>query len=92
MAQLGTVNVCIRQIFGHSDGANVASKTNMQGTRTVLDTRRCETNKSQIDSNYGMKQLFIDEEILDHSEVNNNKNEENQNARFFRSDGPLRSH
>ena len=64
----------------------------MHGTRTVTVTRRYQTNKSHIDSNYSTKQQNTDEKTIDHLKMNNNNNEKRQSARFLRIDNHLRYH
>ena len=61
----------------------------MHDTGTLIDTRRCQTNKSHIKSNY-----YTLQPLTDNTAVNNStrKNNENQNARFFPTDGQLRYH
>ena len=60
----------------------------MHDTRSLIDTRRHQTNTRHIDSNYPAQQL--------HSNTYTNKNhsemENDQNARYFRVDGQLRYH
>ena len=46
------VNARIGKIFNRSDGENAENETNMRDTRSLIDTRRYQTNKSQIDSDY----------------------------------------
>ena len=52
----------------------------MHGTRSLIDTRRQQTNNGHTHSNYRIEQHLFD---IDHSEMTNNKN----NARLFRIDG-----
>ena len=56
----------------------------MHGTRSLIDTRRRQTNNGHIHSNYRTEQHSLE---IDHSEINNN----NKNARFFRINGQLRN-
>ena len=48
--QLATVNARIGRIFNQSETVNAVNKTNMHGTRTLIDTRRRKANNSHIDS------------------------------------------
>ena len=57
----------------------------MHGTRSLIDTRRRQTNNGHIHSNYRIEQHSLE---IDHSEMNNNDN----NARIFGIDGQLRYH
>ena len=57
----------------------------MQGTRSLIDTRRRQTNNGHIYSNYRTEQHSLE---IDHSGMNINDN----NARIFRTDGQLRYH
>ena len=57
----------------------------MRDTRSLIDTRRYQTNKNHIDCNYRIQQHSSGTECL---KMNNNEN----NARFFRTDGQLRHH
>ena len=52
IAQLATVNARIGRTFNQSETENTVSETNMHDTRTLLDRLRCQTSKSQINSNY----------------------------------------
>ena len=60
----------------------------MHDTRSLIDTRRHQTNTNPIDSNYRALQL--------HSNTYKNNHhfemDYDQNARFFRIDGQLRYH
>ena len=85
IAQLATANARIGQIFNQSNDATTANETNMHDTRSLIDTRRYQTNKSHIDSNYSIQQHPPD---IDYRKMNNNEN----NTRFFRTDGQLRHH
>ena len=85
IAQLATVNARIRRVFNQSEDVNTTNKTNMHGTRSLIDTRRRQTNNGHIHSNYRTEQHSLG---IDHSEMNNNDN----NARFVRIDGQLRYH
>ena len=85
IAQLATVNARIGRIFNQSDDVITTNETNMYGTRSLIDTRRRQTNNGHIHSNYHTEQHSLE---IDHSEMNNNDN----NARFFRIDGQLRYH
>ena len=85
IARLATVNARIGQIFNQSDEVNTTNETNMHGTRSLIDTRRRQTNNGHIHSEYRTVQHSLE---IDHSERNNNDN----NARFFRIDGQLRYH
>ena len=62
----------------------------MRDTRSLIDTRRYQTNKSHIDSDYRAQQLHSNTDTSSinnyHSEMNNNRN-----ARYFRVvEGQLR--
>ena len=59
----------------------------MHDTHTLIDTRRRETNKSHINSNYHTLQPLNNNTTVDYSAKNIN---DNQNARYFRTDGQLR--
>ena len=85
IAQLATANVRIGRIFDQSNNAITANETNMHDTRSLIDTRRYQTNKSHIDSNYSIQQHPPD---IDYPKLSNNEN----NTRFFRTDGQLRHH
>ena len=85
IAQLETVNARIGRILNQSDGANTANETNMHGTRSLIDTRRRQTNNGHTHSNYCIEQHSFE---IDHSEMKNNDN----NARSFRIDGQLHHH
>ena len=85
IAQLATVNARIGRIFDQSEDATTASEANIRDTRSLIDTRRYQTNKSHIDSNYRIQQHSSDTDCL---KLNNNEN----NTRFFRTDGQLRHH
>ena len=88
IAQLVTVNVRIGRIFNQSDGENATNGTNLRDTRSLNDTRRCQTNKSHCDSNYRTQQphlITITNNF--HSETDNE-----QNARYFCVEGQLRYH
>ena len=61
----------------------------MHDTRTLIDTRRCHTNKSHINSNCYTLEQFIDNTTVNCLTMNNN---DNQNERFFRTDGQLGYH
>ena len=87
VAQLTTVNARIGRISNQSQAENTVSQTNMHYTRTLIDTRRCQTNK--INSNYYTLQLLIGDTTANYLTMINN---DNQNARFFRTDGQLRYH
>ena len=64
---------------------DTANEAKMHDTRSLIDTRRYQTNKSDIDSNYRMPQYSLEN---DHSKMNNNEN----NARFLRTDGQSPHH
>ena len=49
IAQLATVNARIGRIFDQSEDATTAADANMRDTRSLIDTRRYQTNKSHID-------------------------------------------
>ena len=86
IAQLATVNVCIGRIFNQSDGENSTNGTNMRDTRSLIDTRRYQTNKSHCDSNYHTQHphlITISNNY--HSEMDNELN-----ARYFRVERQLR--
>ena len=85
IAQLATVNARIGRIFDQSEDATTAAEANMRDTRSLIDTRRHQTNKSHIDSNYRIQQHSFN---TDRIKMNNNEN----NTRFFRTDGQLRHH
>ena len=85
IAQLATVNARIGRIFDQSEDATTAAEENMRDTRSLIDTRRYQTNKSHIDSNYRIQQHSSNTDCL---KMNNNEN----NTRFFRTDGQLRHH
>ena len=85
IAQLATANARIGRILDQSNDAITANETNMHDTRSLIDTRHHQTNKSHIDSNYRIQQHPHD---TDYSKMNNNEN----NTRFFRTDGQLRHH
>ena len=63
----------------------------MRDTRSLIDTRRYQTNKSHNDSDYRAQQLHSNK---DTSSINNHHSEMNkdQNARYFRVEGQLRYH
>ena len=85
IAQLATVNARIGRIFDQSEDATTAAEANMRDTRSLIDTRRYQTNKSHIDSNYRIQQHSSNTDSI---KMNNNEN----NTRFFRTDGQLRHH
>ena len=58
IARLATVNARIGRIINQSEAANTDSGTNMHDTRTLIDTRRYQTNNGHIDSNYHTIQLL----------------------------------
>ena len=60
MTQLATVNARIGRIFNQSVDENTDNETNMHDIRTLLDTRRYETNKGYIDCNYLALQPLTD--------------------------------
>ena len=64
------------RIFTQSEPENTVSETNMHDTRTVIDTRRCQTNKSRIKTNDYTLQPLIDNTIVNYSTINNNNNNE----------------
>ena len=76
IAQLVTANARIGQIFDQSNDAITANETNMHDTRSLIDTRRYQTNKSHFDSCYRIQQHPPD---TDYPKMNNNENY----ARFF---------
>ena len=88
IAQLATVSARIGRIFNQSDGENETNGTDMHDTRSLIDTRRHQTNTSHNDSNYRALQL--------HSNTHTNNQylemDNDQNARYFRVDGQLRYH
>ena len=90
-AQLATVNARIGRIFNQSDDENAVNERNMHDTRSLIDMRRYQTNKSHIDSHYRAQQLLSNAGTSSinnyHSEMNND-----QNARYFRVEGQLRYH
>ena len=63
----------------------------MRETRSLIDTRRYQTNKSHIDSNYRAQQLHSNTATSSlnnhHSEMNND-----QKACYFQVEGQLRYH
>ena len=85
IAQLATVNVRIGRIFNQSDDAKTANETNMQDTRSLIDTRRRQTSNGHIHSNYHTLQHSLE---TNHSEMSNNDNK----ARFVRIKGQLGYH
>ena len=85
IAQLITVNARIGRIFNQSNLMNTDNETNMLDTRSLIETRRRQTNNSHTHFNYRIEQHSAE---IDNSEMNNNDN----NARFFRMDGQLRYH
>ena len=52
IAQLATVNARIGRIFNQSDDAKTTNETNMHDTRSLIDTRRRQTNNGHIHSDY----------------------------------------
>ena len=76
IAQLAMVNARIGRIFNQSDDVDTTNETNMHGTRSLIDTRRRQTNNGHIHSNYRTEQRSLE---IDHPEWNNNDN----NARYF---------
>ena len=89
MTQLATVNARIGRIFNQSVGANTDNETNMHDIRTLIDTRRYETNKGCIDCNCLALQPLTDKTTANSSTMNN---ENNKNTKIFRTDGQLRYH
>ena len=85
IAQLATINARIGRVFNQSDDAKTTNETNKHDTRSLIDTRRWQTNNGHYHCNYHTVQYSLE---IDHSEMNNNDN----NARFFRIDGQLRYH
>ena len=73
IAQLATVNASRGRNFNQSHGKNETNGINMHDTRSLIDTRRHETNASHIDSNYRTQQLHSNTYIHDknnhHSEM-----------------------
>ena len=65
---------------------------NMHNTRLLVDTRRYQTNKSQINSNYRTQQPHFENHTTIGTEINNSKMDDPQNARYFRVEGQLRYH
>ena len=63
----------------------------MHDTRSLIDTRRYQTNRGQINSNYRAQKPHTERET-DHLKMNNNDSGNNQNARFFQIGGKLRYH
>ena len=63
----------------------------MHDTRSLIDTRRHQTNTNHIDSNYRTQRLhsntYINDKNNHHSELDND-----QNARYFRVVGQIRYH
>ena len=88
IAQLATVNARIGRIFDQSEDATTATEANLRDTRSLIDTRRYQTNKNHIDSNYRIQQIQQHSSNTDCSKMNNNEN----TTRFFRTDGQLRHH
>ena len=88
-AQLATVNAIRGRIFNNSDGENAANETNMRDTRSLIDTRRYQTNKSHFDSDYRAQQLYSN---TDTCSINNYHSEmiNDQIARYFCVEGQLR--
>ena len=104
IAQLATVNARIGRIFNQSETENAVNKTNMHDTRTLIDTRRRRANNSHIDYYCHSLQPLKNEGdfnyhtqppnckiTANHSKMNNN-NDENQNAKKFRSDRQISYH
>ena len=91
IAQLATVNAHVGRIFNQSDGENATNETSMRDTRSLIDTRRYQTIRSHIDSNYRAQPI---QSITDTCSINNHHSEMNndQNARYFRAEGQLRYH
>ena len=88
IAQLATVNARIGRIFNESDGENETNVVDMHDTRSLIDTRRHQTNTNHIDSNYRAIQPHSNTHTYNHYvEMDND-----QNARYFRVDGQLRYH
>ena len=46
IAQLATANARIGRVFDKSNGADAAKEVNMHDTRSLIDTRRYQTNNS----------------------------------------------
>ena len=86
IAQLAKINARIGRIFNQSDGETETNGMNMHDTRSLIDTRRHQTNTSHIDSNYRAKQLHSNTYTNNH----HSKMDNDQNARSFRVDGQLR--
>ena len=91
IGQLATVYARIGRIFNQSETENTDSETNMHETRTLIDTRRNRANKSHTDSKYHSIQPLEKEISVNHSRMNNN-NDENQNERQFWNDRQIRYH
>ena len=87
IAQLATLNARIGQIFNQSEAENTVSEVNMHDTCTLIDTQRCQTIKSEISSISYILQPLVVNTIVNYTTMNNN---DNQNARFFRTDVQLR--
>ena len=88
IAQLAMVNARLWRIFNQSDSENERNGTDMHDTRSLIDTRRHQTNTSHIDSNYRAIQLHPNTHTNNHYL----KMDNDQNARYFRADGQLRYH
>ena len=71
IVQLATVTARIGRIFKQSDDVNTTNETNMHGTRSLIDTRRRQTNNGHIHSNYRTEQHSLE---IDHSQINNHDN------------------
>ena len=70
IAQLATVNARNGRILNQSDDANPANEANMYDTRWLIDTRRYQTNKSQINFTYRIQQPHFESHTLIETEIN----------------------
>ena len=61
----------------------------MRDTRSLIDTQRHQTNKSQLSSNYHTQQPHSDTDINNLNNHHSNMNND-QNGRYFRVEGQLR--
>ena len=100
IAQLATVNARIGRIFNQSETENAANKTNMHGTRTLIDTRRRKANNSHTDSQYHSLQPLKNESDFNYQTqssnckitANHSKMNNNNDTRQFRNDRQIRYH
>ena len=86
IAELAPVNARIGRIFNQSDGENETNGINMHDTRSLIDTRRHQSNTSHIDCNYRAQHLHS----ITYTNNHHSKLDNNQNARYFSVDGQLR--